>query len=477
MFSKRYHSKIVDLTKECSRSMMKLTGLVGVGLILFTVVFYDHSQPVFAQSNTFGYMVRVTHQDTNAFPFIKAYLSITDVQGNPISDNLPIKLAVYENGKPVSQETISEGWSVSSVLVLDVSGSMDKDNKLQKAKESAINYIKSAPAPYQIAVITFSDTAKVIGNFTDSRDRLCKSIANLTAGGGTALQDALGIALDMLSNRRDRKAITLLTDGQENRSNKYPGDPGRKGLITRAKNEGCSVFTIGLGVEQHDYLKSYEDTGGKYLFSPNKDALSQVFERSVNLLSREVVVEYTSLSKELDGSVKNVSFELSVGDVKTILEDPITIFGVIPHVPGYHLPWVMGIIALLSMPATFSFGFHFLQVYRFRTSRIRRLQSGSLCIGMRDLNEGLHGNRFAAGDLTVMCPNCDAPHRVRSWRMNGCKCMRDGTGKGSYCYQQRIPKKVRYFLDDLSDKHLDDERGRTWLCFCAGDRSSDRKGY
>ncbi|MFP5265371.1 MAG: vWA domain-containing protein [Blastocatellia bacterium] len=477
MFSKLYNSRIVNGAGKRGRPVMWPLALACLVFILSASVSYPTPRADSAPPQASQYKARITHQDTNDFPFIKAYLSITDGQGNPIPDNLQVKLAVYEDGKPVSQKTLSEGWSVSSVLVLDVSGSMNKDDKLAKAKEAAINYIKSAPEPYQIAVVAFSNTPSIIGTFTDSRDRLCRSIAGLRAGGATALQDALGAALDLLGGRRDRKAVTLLTDGMENQSKKYPDDQGRRQLINRANKEGCSVFTIGLDEVQHDYLRSYEETGGKYLFSPNKDELGQVFERSVNLLKQEVVVEYTSLSKELDGSVKNVSFELSVGDKKSVSEGAVTSPGVIPHVPGDHTPWMIGIVTLLFVPATFSLGLHFLQVYRFRSSYIKRLEPASPYVGKRDLNEGLQGHPLAAGDLAVICPNCDAAHRVRSWRMNRCKCMRDGTGKGSYCYHQKMPERVRHLLDDLSGKRLDEERGRTWLCFCAGDRSKDRRGY
>lgn len=423
------------------------------------------------------YRFRLIQQDTRAFPHIRSFLSVTDANGNALPDNVPISLTVYEDGKQVSQKTLSDGWSISCVLVLDISGSMSGE-KLRKAKEAAINCIRQAPPSYKLAVVAFSSHVSIIGRFNDSREVLCNRINDLSEAGKTALQDAVGVALDLLHNEQDRRAITVLTDGIENASTLYQAEAGHQALIERAKSEGGSISVIGLGDDvQQSYLKTYEDTGGVFLLSPTADQLKQIFGKAVSLLQKEILVEYNSLLPVMDGAVKRVSFELSIKDVKVRQDDQYTRPGVIPHVRGNHLPWLIAILFMLCIPDTLSLIAHVRSVYAFRRSRIQRLSSGSPVIGKCDPNEGAAGAPFAYGDLVALCPTCESPHRIRSWRMNGCKCMRDGVGKGNYCYHEKVPQKLRHLLDDLSSRHEDAETGRSWLCYCAGDKEKDRRGY
>src|SRR2546425_2589964 len=103
------------------------------------------------------YVARITQVDTKRFPVIRAYIAITDSQGNPIPDELPVTLTLYENGKVVSNNVLSQGADVYCVLVIDVSTSMEQDEKLTKAKTAAASYVRMAPSSYKIGLVAFSD--------------------------------------------------------------------------------------------------------------------------------------------------------------------------------------------------------------------------------------------------------------------------------------------------------------------------------
>jgi hypothetical protein len=415
------------------------------------------------------YIARITQIDSQNFPRIRVYVSVTDEQGEPIPDNLPVSLSLYEGGTLVSQEVLSPGWTVSSVLVLDVSGSMKDADKLQKAKEAALKYIELAPAEHKIAVVGFSNTAWTVGTFTDSRETLRSRIRNLSASGSTALQDGIAVALDLLRNRPGRKVIVALTDGIENASSHFPNESGRLQLLAKAKEEECSISTIGLGSDVKDvYLKGFEETKGKYLFSPDARQLQSIFEKTINLLQKERVLEYNTLSPDRDGTVRNLKVQLEVNGGNTTQEKAYVPGGLIPHVRGNHLPYFILLLLLLCAPGAASVAVYTLSVYTFRSRNLERLKPGSPCIGKDDPNSPPGESPFKAGDLVVKCPECVRPYYVRSWRFLRCHCTHGGGG--NYCYQKILPGWLRAVLDFLTEKRADEERGRTYLCHCAGDK-------
>ncbi|HEY1404690.1 MAG TPA: VWA domain-containing protein, partial [Pyrinomonadaceae bacterium] len=111
----------------------------------------------------------VTHIDVSKFPHIRAYVSISDAAGGQIDDNLPAKLRLYENGKPVAEKTLSGGHRVFTVLVIDTSASMAGDT-LTKAKEAAVSFIEMSPSNFQTACVRFADSASVVSQFGDGRE-------------------------------------------------------------------------------------------------------------------------------------------------------------------------------------------------------------------------------------------------------------------------------------------------------------------
>jgi len=109
-------------------------------------------------------------------------------------------------------------------LVADVSGSMD-GRKLRDAQGALRTFIDQIQGDSErVGLITFAGLPREAVPLTqlgEGRPRLMQAIDGLTAGGGTALVDAVGLALAKLHNLEDSErinAIVVMTDGKENRS-------------------------------------------------------------------------------------------------------------------------------------------------------------------------------------------------------------------------------------------------------------------
>ncbi len=136
---------------------------------------------------------------------------------------------------------------IIAVFVADTSGSMDGEplNKLKTSLISGANYIG---ADCSVGLVTFSsnvDVALPIGKFDlNQRSLFTGAVKNMSAGGGTAMFDAIVVAEKMLqdakaSNPNAKLMLFVLTDGESNQGSTLKD--------TRRMIEGLQVpvYTIG----------------------------------------------------------------------------------------------------------------------------------------------------------------------------------------------------------------------------------------
>lgn len=120
---------------------------------------------------------------------------------------------------------------VDAVLVIDLSGSMNDNNKLNDAKAAAKKFVDkffgtSAPASYKksvrIAVVGYNGYAKAYADLTEAKDAdalytlFGSGYGSLSAGGGTNIQDGIYQAQQILKNGRAgaKKVMVVLSDGE-----------------------------------------------------------------------------------------------------------------------------------------------------------------------------------------------------------------------------------------------------------------------
>lgn len=106
-----------------------------------------------------------------------------------------------------------------TVLVIDRSGSMAEDGRLNAAKEAATSLaqqlLPNGNTTNRVAVVSFASSASTGTNFTDNYNTVSGVINGLRASGGTYTQSAIHMAADLLnSSTADIKTMILLSDGE-----------------------------------------------------------------------------------------------------------------------------------------------------------------------------------------------------------------------------------------------------------------------
>lgn len=151
------------------------------------------------------------------------------------------------NTLPVKNATEPKELPQYVYLLLDCSGSMADDDKLEHAKRGAIGFAASAiEKDYAVGLICFESEAKHILSPVSELAILETKIKAQAVGGSTNLADAILISSQYLSSRVGRRAICIVTDGMP--------DDKQKALdvAVEAKKAGIEILTIGTDdADQH----------------------------------------------------------------------------------------------------------------------------------------------------------------------------------------------------------------------------------
>jgi Mg-chelatase subunit ChlD len=167
------------------------------------------------------------------------------------------------------------------VCVLDISGSMGSDHKLENLKH-AVDYIRGELSENdRMSIITFNSSAQLVHNLLrmnpNRKVETQRLTSQLRASGGTSILSGLQSAHQVLSGRQQANTITsvfLLTDGID--SSHLPEKQRTAQLL---KEMGSSLFVFGFG-NDHDsaHLQAIADAAdGMFTFIERSDMVVDAF--------------------------------------------------------------------------------------------------------------------------------------------------------------------------------------------------------
>ncbi len=147
---------------------------------------------------------------------VEIFATVKDQQGGYLMDLTQEDFTVLDEGKPQPLAVFSaERRPVHLVLLIDASNSMNREGRIAIARDAAVGFLEELEPEDTAALITFSDTPRVIMERTPDKKAVAAAARAIEAEGGTALYDALLDAVGMLRDHEGRKAIILLSDGRD----------------------------------------------------------------------------------------------------------------------------------------------------------------------------------------------------------------------------------------------------------------------
>lgn len=244
--------------------------------------------------------------------FVELFTSVLDKRGRPVTDLTVDDFRVLEDGTEQVVRRFDEVDSlpIHAGVMIDTSASMLEE--LRDAEAAAHRFFQEVLTPLdRAAVITFADAPRLAVRFTNNLEVLAGGLAGLKAEGETRLHDSLAFALHYFSGVRGKRALILLTDGDDSESH-YRFDE----VLEYARRTGVTIYAIGLNVPTKpadagvhlDQLA--RETGGRSFRIRRANELASVYETIRQELRSQYLLAYQS--SRLDGSTafREITVEL-----------------------------------------------------------------------------------------------------------------------------------------------------------------------
>jgi len=204
-----------------------------------------------------------------------------------------------------------EDTPVSLGIVIDKSGSMGLrkprstpapapsgwQTLVEEARASAFSCLRGGLLDDEYFLIEFSDSTQVVADFTNDLATLRDKLLFLGAGGSTSLWDAVYAGVAKLRKAKySRKALLVLTDGEENSSRYSLGDVKRE-----LRESDVRIYTMDNADVQFDGLQQLVKLSGGMNFRGIEPC-----KRLFTELRNQYIIGYRSTNRAADGEWREI---------------------------------------------------------------------------------------------------------------------------------------------------------------------------
>ena len=241
--------------------------------------------------------------------FVK--ISVTDPLNRYVTGLEREHFKVYEDKVEQSITYFSqEAAPISVGLIFDVSGSMKDNTNIKKAKSAIVRFLQSGSPEDEYFLITFNQKTNLLQSFTAQSSTVQNDVAIQKPGGRTALYDAVYLGLDQVKRgRNDKKALILITDGEDNSSRYSPSE-----VREFAKESDVQIYGIGqegnLNYGRTEITNIVSMTGGRAFFPRSFNELDYYIDLVHAELRNQYLIGYSPTNQVHDGKWRRIRVKL-----------------------------------------------------------------------------------------------------------------------------------------------------------------------
>jgi VWFA-related protein len=250
-------------------------------------------------------------------------VTVVDGQNRYITDLTAADFSIFEDG--VRQDLIvfnRTSLPIALSLLVDTSASME--SRMRIAQDAAIGFVRKLRPQDLGQVVDFDSRVEVLQDFTNNVDELERSIRTTTAGGSTALHNALYISLRELAKIKARtaedvrrRAIVVLSDGEDTSSL-----VAYEEVLELAKRSETAIYSIALQAKDAPQTKGFreaefilrqfaQETGGRAFFPSRIEDLKDVYGQIADELSSQYSIGYASKNPRRDGAWRRIVVQVA----------------------------------------------------------------------------------------------------------------------------------------------------------------------
>lgn len=235
-------------------------------------------------------------------------VTVTDLYGRYVSGLKKEAFRVFDNNEEQEITYFSDADAPVSIGILfDVSDSMSGE-KIAKARKALERFINTSHPSDEYFLIAFNSRAQLLLDRTRDGEAVLRKLTLVEPKNNTALYDACYLGIERVtSGTRQKKAMLIISDGQDNSSRYNFGEVRR--LL---KESDVVVYAVGImdgrdagsmtGMQGQSFLDELTSVTGGKSFYPQADVeLDEIFERIALELRHQYSIGFTPKNFEPDG--------------------------------------------------------------------------------------------------------------------------------------------------------------------------------
>lgn len=245
-------------------------------------------------------------------------VTVVDGAGVPVTNLKQEDFTVFESGKQqkISAFNFASNLPFSLGMLLDHSGSMKP--RMAAAREAAGEFFRDILKPGDRAFFApFAFDPTNVAPFVTDAAVLQQQISSPEASGGTALYDAITTGLYRFRSVQGRKALIIITDGEDTTS-RLPYEE----MLNYVRSARVPLYFIGIGLGITDIVGTSKmkalanETGGVAYFIKDVKQLKETYAALENDLRSQYLVSYYTESTKKDTGYRTVEVKVNRPDVK-----------------------------------------------------------------------------------------------------------------------------------------------------------------
>jgi Ca-activated chloride channel family protein len=219
---------------------------------------------------------------------VEVYATVTD-RGGPVTDLTQADFTVREDGVPQTISAFASGDVPLALAVgIDRSFSMPAA-RIERVTSAVGEFLMSLRAEDQVMLLAIGSGIETVLPLSTDRTEAAAALRRVDRWGETPLYDATIAAIDAIEPAAGRRALVLLSDGDDRGSR-----VSATAAVEYARRKDVLVYPVSVGRARPPlFAELAAVTGGRSFATPDGAGLPQVLETIARELRSQYLIGYT----------------------------------------------------------------------------------------------------------------------------------------------------------------------------------------
>jgi Ca-activated chloride channel homolog len=256
-----------------------------------------------------GFSVLTAAQFASGVNVVEVYATVTDQSGEPLRGLMRDDFVIREDNQQQTISTFAAGdFPLSVAIAVDRSFSMAQGGRLSVAKSAAKVFLRELRGEDEAMVLAIGSTVETVAPRSTRREEQSAAIDRLEPWGSTGLHDAIIAGIDGVQDAKGRRALVLLSDGDDRFSTATAGD-----ALSRARRSDVMVYPIAMGRERPPlFVELAALTGGRSFHVREPKQLPDTLRGIARELRYQYLLGYTPARPIVAGEERWRSINVTV---------------------------------------------------------------------------------------------------------------------------------------------------------------------